>query len=136
MAARWGDERIVARFWASLYATVDSTFKAHPGDEAAHVAERIALRDSIYTQARERLIHELGPQLRTISLRSLERTRLDNAMLMARRVYLTDLDAFDAVLTKNGGDLRRTIQDIIAAAKSDRDKPFDAVKRLVAPATP
>ena len=130
VAARWGDERVLAHFWASLYATVDSAFKAHPGDEAAHVAERIALRDSIYVEARQQLIHELGPQLRTISLHALERTRLDNATLMARRVYLTDLDAFDAVLTKNSGDLRRTIQDIIAAAKSDRDRPFDAVKRL------
>jgi predicted aminopeptidase len=133
VAARWSDERVLARFWGSLYATMDSAFKAHPGDEPAHVAQRIALRDSIYAQARERLVHELGPQLRTISLRALERTRLDNGTLMARRVYLTDLDAFDAVLTKNGGDLPRTIQDIIAAAKSDRDKPFDAVKRLASP---
>jgi predicted aminopeptidase len=130
VAARWGDERILGRFWASLYAKVDSTFKAHPGDEPARVAERIAVRDSIYAEARQQLIHEIGPQLRTISLRALERTRFDNAVLMSRRVYLTELDAFDAVLAKNGGDLRRTIQAIIAAAKSDRDKPFDAVKRL------
>jgi predicted aminopeptidase len=131
VAARWSDEKILGRFWASLYARIDSAFKAHPGDEPARVAERIAMRDSIYAEARQQLIHELGPQLRTISLRALERTRFDNAVLMSRRVYLTDLDAFDAVLAKNGGDLRRAIQAIIAAAKSDRDKPFDAVNRLV-----
>jgi predicted aminopeptidase len=130
VAARWGDERILGRFWASLYARIDSAFKAHPGDEPTHVAERIALRDSIYSEARQQLIHEIGPQLRTISLHAVERTRFDNAMLMSRRVYLTDLDAFDAVLAKNGGDLRRTVQAIIAAAKSDRDKPFDAVKKV------
>lgn len=128
--ARWGDERILGRFWASLYAKIDSAFTAHPGDEPARVAERIALRDSIYAEARQHLIHEIGPQLRTISLRALERTRFDNAMLMSRRVYLTDLDAFDAVLARNSGDLRRTIRDIITAAKSDKDNPFDAVKRL------
>jgi DNA polymerase III delta prime subunit len=50
---------------------------------------------------------------------------------MSRRVYLTDLDAFDAVLAKDGGDLRRAVKDIIAAAKADTaKKPFDAVKRL------
>jgi predicted aminopeptidase len=130
IAARWMDEKALGRFWASLYARVDSTFKAHPGDEPQHVAERIALRDSIYSEARQQLIQEIGPQLRTISLRAIERTRIDNAVLMSRRVYLTDLDAFDAVLDKNGGDLRRTVQAIIAAAKSDREKPFDAVKRL------
>ncbi|MEO5817304.1 MAG: aminopeptidase [Gemmatimonadaceae bacterium] len=133
VAARWTDERILGRFWASLYAVVDSAFKAHPGDEPLHVAERIVLRDSIYAEARQQLVHEVGPQLRTISLRALERTRIDNAVLMSRRVYLTELDAFDGVLRRNGGDLRRTIQDVIAAAKTDRDKPFDAVKRLVSP---
>jgi hypothetical protein len=60
-----------------------------------------------------------------------ERVKLDNAVLMSRRVYLTDLDAFDAVLAKDGGDLRRAVKDIIVAAKADTaKKPFDAVKRL------
>jgi predicted aminopeptidase len=131
VVARWMDERVLGHFWASLYAQVDSAFKAHPGDEPAHIAERIAVRDSIYSEARQQLVHEIGPQLRTISLRAIERARLDNAVLMSKRVYLTDLDAFDAVLAKNGGDLRRTIQAIIAAAKADKDKkPFEAVKRL------
>ena len=64
------------------------------------VAERIAIRDSIYADARQQLIHEIGPQVSTVSVRSIERVKLDNAFLMARRVYLTDLDAFDAVLAK------------------------------------
>ena len=78
------------------------------------------------------LIELLAPQLRTISPRAVERIRLDNAILMARRVYLTDLDAFDAVLTKHQGDLPTAIQAIIDAAKSDKKQPFDAVKRLAA----
>ena len=44
--------------------------------------------------------------------------------------YLTGLDAFDDVLARNRGDLKRTIQAIIAAAKSNRAKPFDAVRNL------
>jgi predicted aminopeptidase len=136
VAARWEDEKLLGRFWAALYGKVDSTFRAHPGDEAPQVAARIALRDSLYAEAREQLIHELGPRLRTISLRLIERLRLDNAVLMSRRVYLTDLDAFDAVLTKNGGDLRRTIRVIIDAARSNREKPFQAVDALVASRPP
>jgi predicted aminopeptidase len=61
-----------------------------------------------------------------------ERVRLDNAILMARRVYLTDLDAFDAVLANHGGDLLRTVAAIVRAAKSDPDHPFAAVDRLAA----
>ena len=128
--ARWRDEKVLGRFWATLYARVDSTFAAHPGDEPQHIAERIAARDSIYADARQQLVQEIGPQLRTISVRDVERVRLDNAVLMSRRVYLTDLDAFDDVLTRNHGDLRRTVKDIIVAAKSDGEHPFEAVKRL------
>jgi len=60
----------------------------------------------------------------------LERIKIDNAILMSRRVYLTDLDAFDAVLTRQGGDLRRSIELIIEAAKSDRKHPYDALRAL------
>ncbi len=130
VVARWNDEKILGRFWASLYARVDSAFKAHPGEEPERVAERIAVRDSIYAAAKQLLRDQIAPQLRTISPRAVERVRLDNAVLMARRVYLTDLDAFDAVLDRDSGDLRRTVTAIIAAAKGDRKRPFDAVKAI------
>jgi predicted aminopeptidase len=136
VAARWEDEKVLGRFWATLYAQVDSAFKAHPGDEPAHVAARIAVRDSLYARARETLRDEIAPQLRTISPRAIERVRLDNAVLMARRVYLTDLDAFDAVLAHEGGDLRRAVATIIQAAKGDRKDPFGAVKALAGTPAP
>jgi predicted aminopeptidase len=128
--ARWKDDRMMGRFWAELYHTVDSTFKAHPGDDAAHAAVRIALRDSIYAEARTTLVHEIGPQLRTIAPRALERVRLDNAVLLSRRVYLTDLESFDTVLTNYRGDLRRAVVAIIAAAKENKGDPFAAVRGL------
>jgi hypothetical protein len=53
---------------------------------------------------------------------------------MSRRVYLTDLDAFDAALAKNGGNLRATIEQIIEAAKQNRKMPFEAVDSLARPA--
>ena len=128
--AQWADEKVMGGFWASLYERIDSMFKAHPGDEPAQVAQRIAVRDSIYATARERLVHDLGPQLRGISSRRVKRIRLDNAILMSRRVYLTDLEVFDNVLTRHRGNLRSTIAAIIAAAKSNRDHPFAAVLAL------
>jgi predicted aminopeptidase len=132
VAARWQDEKVLGRFWAALYARVDSAFKAHPGEDAQQVATRIAARDSLFSEARRTLVHELGPQLKTISLRAVERVRFDNAVLMSRRVYLTDLDTFDAVLAKNGGDLRKTIAAIIEAAKAEKKTPFEAVRKLAA----
>ena len=130
VVARWQDEKILGRFWAALYARVDSTFKAHPGDEAARVAERIGARDSLYLEARQQLINELGPQLHTVSPKAIERVKLDNSLLMSRRVYLTDLDAFDAVLLRNKGDLRRTITVIVDAARAHKNDPFAAIRVL------
>ena len=131
VAARWQDERVLGRFWATLYGRVDSAFKSHPGDEARAVSERLAARQVLFSEARASLLNDLAPMLKTISIRSVERVRLDNAVLMSRRVYLTDLEAFDAVLTKNRGDLRATIAGIIGAVKADDEKkPFDVVKRL------
>ena len=130
VASRWEDEKVVGRFWASLYARVDSAFKALPGEDSARVAARIAVRDSIYVAARLTLRDTVVPQLRTMKIGNVQRIRIDNAVLMARRVYLTDLDAFDAVLAQRGGDLRGTIAAIIAAAKTDRKHPFDAVRAL------
>ena len=130
VADRWEDEKLIGRFWASLYARVDSAFKALPGEEPGRVAQRIAVRDSIYAGARVFLHDTIGPRLRTMKIGPPQRIKIDNAILMSRRVYLTDLDAFDAVLTRQGGDLRRSIEVIIEAAKSDRKRPFDALKAL------
>lgn len=127
---RWEDEKVIGRFWASLYARVDSAFKRLPGEEPAQVAVRIAVRDSIYARARTLLHDSVGPQLRTMKVGAVQRIRIDNAVLMARRVYLTNLDSFDAVLARHGGDLRATIETIIDAAKEDREHPFDAVRAL------
>jgi predicted aminopeptidase len=133
---RWEDDKVLGRFWATLYARVDSAFEAIPGEEPDRVAARIAVRDSIYAQARVTLRDTIGPQLRTTKVSAIQRIRLDNAVLMARRVYLTDLDAFDAVLAKRGGDLRGAIRAIIDAAKSDRKHPYDAVRALTRDSVP
>jgi predicted aminopeptidase len=129
--ARWSDEKILARFWKLLHGDIDSVFKAHPGASTAAVAIRLALRDSVYRAAREQLVFRIGPQLRTIAPRYLERVRLDNAALLARRIYLTDLDLFDSVYVRERYDTRRAVQRIIELAKSDRKRPYDALRRWV-----
>jgi predicted aminopeptidase len=125
--ARWSDEKLMASFWGGLYKTVDSAFKAHPGDE--NRSRRIAVRDTIYRDARETLSHQLGPKFRVIGPHVLERIRIDNAAVMARRVYLTDVDLFDQAWVKQRYDLRATIERVIAIARGDKDrKPFAALR--------
>jgi len=126
--ARWSDDKILARFWAQLYKSVDSAFNALPSDSRA----RLRARDTLYAEARRRLVTEIGPQLKTINPKALERLRLDNAALLAHRIYSTDLDLFDAVWASENGDLRATIARIIVLAKSRPKDPFGALRDSVA----
>ncbi len=124
VAARWADEKLLAHFWDGLYHAVDSVYRAHPGDRAA----RIAAHDSVYGRARDTLLHDVGPQLRTVDPRYLARVQLSNAALLAQRIYTTRLDDFDAVYAREGSDVRRAVARIIALAKSRPDDPFGAVR--------
>jgi len=125
--ARWADEKVLARFWATLYHRVDSAFKAHPTDSLA----RLAARDTLYAQARRELVDVVGTQLRTYSRRGLERVRLDNAALLAHRIYTTDLDLFDELWVERRGDLRKTIAAIIEGAKGNPKHPFEGLRAEV-----
>jgi len=121
---RWADDRLLAAYWASLYAAIDSAFKAHPGDSLR--SQRMALRDSIYTVARRTLVDSIGPRLRTIPPAYAVRVRLDNAALLARRIYLTDLERFERAYAAEGKDLERTIRRLIAEHEAE---PKPAVAR-------
>ena len=87
--ARWSDEKLLARFWAQLY--IERRLGVQARTRPIRAA-RLAARDTIYARARRELVDRLGPQLRTIGPRALERMRLDNAALLAHRIYDTDLD--------------------------------------------
>jgi predicted aminopeptidase len=111
-AARWADDRSLAAFWGQLYRRLESAFTAHPGDSLR--VRRVALRDSLYAVARRALVDSVAPTWRTIAPRYAERVPLDNAALLARRVYLTDLEQFEAEWRRQGRDLRRTIDTVVA----------------------
>lgn len=130
--ARWSDEKILARFWKKLHDDIKTAFDAHPGITHAAVRTRLALRDSIFREARHELVFRIGVQLRTVPPRYLERVRLDNAALLARRIYLTDLDLFDSVFVREGRDTRRAVQRVIEVAKADPKRPYEALRRWVA----
>ena len=125
--AQWEDDKLLARFWSSLMKSLDSAYAAHPASKEA----RIAARDTVYKRARVALVAEIAPQFRTINPRYAARVPLDNASLLARRVYASDLDVFDQVYEKEGRDLRRTIGRVIGLAKGNPKAPFSALRQWV-----
>lgn len=122
--AEWKDDKILGDFWTQLAASLDSAYAAHPGSKQ----ERILARDTIYMRARKTLVSDIGPQLHTISPFYVQRVPLDNASLLARRVYAKDLDLFDQIYEREGKNLKLTIARIVSLAKSDKKDPYGALR--------
>jgi Predicted aminopeptidase len=118
--AEWEDEKLLGAFWTRLAKSLDSAYAGYPDSREA----RIAVRDTIYMRARGELVSDIGPQLRTIGPFYAQRVALDNASLLARRVYAKNLELFDAVYDREGKDLRRAIGRIIAIARANRKDPY------------
>src|SRR4051812_37241199 len=125
--AEWEDDKLLARFWSRVIGSLDSAYAAHPSDKAA----RIAARDSVYAHTRLALVNEIGPQLKTINPIYAQRVTLNNAALLARRGYASDLDVFDLVYEKEGRGLKRSIGRVIGLAKANPKAPFAALRAWV-----
>ena len=128
---QWADQKLLGSFWATMAYKIDSLF-AIPGRDSL---QRIAARDSLYDRMRTVLLRDLSPQMPTISRAGLEHLQLDNASLLARRVYSSDLWLFDEVHRRLGGTLRQTIEHVHGAVDGAED-PFEALRLSVAAAEP
>jgi predicted aminopeptidase len=128
----WEDDKELGRFWGWLWRELDSAYRAHTESRQS----RLTARDSIYARARRLLVDSVGPRLRRIDRRVLEGVQLDNAALLARRIYLTELDAFDRVYAAEGRDLRRAIARVIALAKRREADPYAELRAWVGRISP
>jgi predicted aminopeptidase len=126
-AARWEDDKALSRYYGRLYDALDSAFAALPDDSLA----RLEARDSIYARMHRVLMDSIAPGIRTIPRGALERLRLDNASLLARRVYTTDLELFDVILARERGDLPLALARILEIARSNPREPFEALRASV-----
>ena len=123
--ARWADEKLLARFWAGLLQSLDSAFAQHPDSRV----RRIEARDSVYARARVALVTEISREFQTIGPTYAARVALNNAALLARRIYAQDLQLFDDLYAREGRNLPRTVARIVAIAKANPKDPYAAVRR-------
>ncbi len=120
----WEREKYLGRFWTTVYNSVDSAFKAHPGDRAA----RLAARDTVFTRMREYFMRDVRPNVPGVPPGAPLGLRLDNVTVMSRRLYRTGLDDFNAVYAHEGNDLNRAIAKITDLARARPKDPFAAVR--------
>ncbi|MDA1082192.1 MAG: aminopeptidase [Gemmatimonadetes bacterium] len=136
--ARWADDLLLGTVWERGYREIDSVFRARPypddgRDDAspAHTAVRtlrLAARDTVYARLRLFLADTVAPRLVTIDRESAARLRLDNAALLARRIYATGLGDFEAAWERDGRSVRATLDRITDAVAKSRGDPFAAIR--------
>lgn len=121
--AAWRDQKVLSAFWASLSRSLDSAFAANPDRDS-----RLLARDTVYARARRALADSITPLLRTIGPWYAERVPLNNAYVLARAVYASELDLFDKIYLAEDRDLRAAVGTIIRLAKSRPEDPFAAIR--------
>lgn len=122
----WTNDQVLGRFWERTATTLDSAYAAWPADSAA----RVLARDTVYARARRLLVDSVGPVLKDVNPAWLATIPMDNASLLARRVYAQRLDLFDSVWVRNDRSVRRTIA-AIRGAVAGQVNAFDGLQRLL-----
>jgi len=125
VAEDWANDQVLGAFWEHVSRSLDSAYRAWPQDSGM----RVFARDSVYARARRILVDSVGPLLRGVNQQALGRIQLDNAALLARRVYAQRLDLFDSVWVRNGRDVKRSILAVRTAVR-DAPDPFGALEAL------
>ena len=119
----WADNLAFGEYLTSLVTQLDSLYAR----EDLTSEQKVALREPIFEAARARFRDEVLPAMRTDRFAGFERLPMNNATLLARRLYYDRLDRFEAAFVRRGGDLRATIHAIIDAAEDAAADPWGAL---------
>jgi predicted aminopeptidase len=126
-AALWRDEKRLGAFYTELEADLQRLYAS--GLPRPEIERR---RTAVFAQARARLAGPLDREMEVYSGARLARTPINNARVIAKRIYLTGLDELDKVYTLHGGDLRAGIEEIERSLKHNRSRPALEVLALMA----
>jgi predicted aminopeptidase len=95
-------------------------------------AQKVEAREAVFDQARQDFRTRVQPRFKAGTYSGFLSGPLNNATLISRRLYYGRLELFEAVYQSRGGDLPRTIADIVRAAKGQKD-PYAATAALLPP---
>jgi predicted aminopeptidase len=123
----WRDELLFASFLDDLITDLEALY----GRADLTTEQKVEQREEIFDAAQERFEDEIRPRLGFLTFASFTRTPLNNASLIARRIYYERLDLFEAVYQELGGDFPTTLQAIIEAAEASPEDPYGAVEGLL-----
>ena len=128
-AALWRDEKRMGAFYTELAARLEALY-ASPLPRR----ELERRRDDLFARARAAMAGPLAHQLELYSGEAMSRRKLNNAVVVAQRIYRTGLDELDQVYAANGEDLRASVAQIRRTVHQARrarlDDPFRALTQV------
>jgi len=121
-AARWRDERTLDVFYAELARRLDSAY-AEPlsGDRVEQV------RTTLFGWARDQFRGPVGQSLETYDLRWFAQAPINNAVIIAERLYRMNLNLFDEIYLQNNADISETIRAIQIRVFTQAGDPYQAL---------
>jgi predicted aminopeptidase len=131
-ADRWQDEIVLSEYYRELSARLDSLY--HRGGDSAAVERG---RDEVAHWARWELEGPVAARLKTYRIGKLADRPINNARLIAARIYRTRLDLFEAFYQAHGQDVATTVaalKELLGGVTGDA--AFEALERAVSPAAP
>jgi predicted aminopeptidase len=121
-AARWRDERTLDVFYAELARRLDSAY-AEPlsGERLEQV------RNTLFGWARDQFRGAVGQSLETYDWRWFAQAPLNNAVIIAERLYRMNLNLFDEIYLQNNADIAETIRAIQIRVFTQAGDPYQAL---------
>jgi predicted aminopeptidase len=131
-AALWRDQLRLAQFYSDLFRRLEDLYGRGLGPDTT-----AARRELVFASARSQLRDALGGELEIFNGARLAERTINNASVLGARIYLSDLDVFDRVLTRYDCDLRAVVLAIVEAVNARGElEPFAAVRQLAEPRPP
>jgi predicted aminopeptidase len=127
--AMWLDDLIFGEFLERLVADLEALYARAD----LTTDDKLRERERLFTDAQRRFAAEVRPRLQVDTYPSFTRDPLNNATLIARHIYYDRLHLFEEVYRSRDGDFLRAMNDIVAAARSNKADPYAAVQALVTP---
>lgn len=122
--ARWRDELRLARFYADLSLRLEQLYA--PGIAGPTLREE---RQRLFRLAQAQLAGPLARSLETVDGRAMAERPMNNAVVIANRLYRTNLETFDRLLAARRGDLRASLDAVRGAVAAGGD-PWQAVSGI------
>ena len=106
-AERWADEIVLSRYYAALGARLDSLYSSTTDSTQLADGRAAAAR-----WAREQLEGPVGSQLKSYHIGRISERPINNAQIIAARIYRTNLDLFERWYQQEGGDIGQAVRDL------------------------